>query len=432
MTKQQKQKPNKIALRRYQVDAKKSVYKALDAGSNPVVVIPTGGGKGVIIASILRDMIRKKRRILMLTHVKELIEQTYRHLRKFDRSLERYIGVYSAGLGVKMKRMVTLAGIQSVYRKSALFKSTEYVLVDECHTIPPDGFGRYQTMIGMLRRNNPELRVIGFTATPYRTDSGMIVGEDRMFDTISYQATIEELTAAGWLPPLEVVESEFEPDLTDIKIIAGEFHLNDLDERMSMPVLSRITTKDMIVKTLDKKSVLVFATGIKHARQLNQMLYGYGVRTSAVFGHTDTRERRDAVREFRRGTLKYLVSYGVFTTGFDAPNIDAVAVFRPTNSPGLNYQIQGRALHAADKTNPVLVLDYGGNVERHGSITEPNYGKFAERERQIKRKCIRCWVLLPPKTQECPYCGESVGGQTTEENEVPDQHGAEDFEAEAD
>jgi DNA repair protein RadD len=132
-----------------------------------------------------------------------------------------------------------------------------------------------------------------------------------------------------------------------------------------------------------------------------------GGEVATVFGETPDKERVKVITDFRAGRVKYLVNVNVLTHGFDAPNVDCVAMLRPTMSPGLYYQMVGRGFRLCDGKQDCLVLDFGGNVLRHGPvdairIREANANGNGEAP---AKKCPECNALVATGYATCPQCG---------------------------
>ena len=192
-----------ITLRAYQQQAVEAVYRHLrDHDDNPVVVIPTAGGKTPVMATICDDAVRQwNGRVLVLAHVKELLEQTAGTLSRMAPDLD--IGMYSAGLGRRDTRhSVIVAGIQSVYKRAGELDAFDLILIDEAHMIPPEGDGMYRQFLADAKVVNPQVRVVGLTATPFRMSSGLICRSDHFLNTICYEVGVKELIRDGYLCPL--------------------------------------------------------------------------------------------------------------------------------------------------------------------------------------------------------------------------------------
>ncbi|MGE0378962.1 MAG: DEAD/DEAH box helicase, partial [Planctomycetaceae bacterium] len=183
-----------MELRPYQHSAVEAVYRHLrEHDGNPVVVIPTGGGKTPVMATICRDAVRHwNGRVLILAHVKELLQQSVDKLKLVCPELP--VGVFSAGLNRRdTQQSVIVAGIQSVYQRAADLGAFDLVLIDECHLLPADGEGMYRQFLADATALNPALRVVGFTATPFRLDAGPNCRDDHFLNTICYDVGIREL-----------------------------------------------------------------------------------------------------------------------------------------------------------------------------------------------------------------------------------------------
>jgi len=152
-----------MQLRYYQQDAINACYKHLaEQDNNPCIVVPTGGGKTPILTTMCVDVCKAGGRVLVVTHVKELIEQTARHLNDIEHSIK--FGVYSASLKSRnTEEPVIVAGIQSIYKKAQKMGVFDLIVIDEAHLIPPDGEGMYQSFLTETKLMNPKVRIVGLT-----------------------------------------------------------------------------------------------------------------------------------------------------------------------------------------------------------------------------------------------------------------------------
>ena len=396
-----------MELRLYQKDAVEAVYNHLrEKENNPCVVIPTGGGKTPVLATIIRDaIVRWDGRVLLLTHVKELLLQAEEKLHMIAGDID--MGIYSAGLKRReLEHKCVLAGIQSVYKKADKLGMFDLVIVDEAHMIPQEGNGRYRTLLADLKGINPNLRVIGLTATPYRTTTGMICTEDGILNEVCYEISVKALIEQHYLCPLRTCVAENEVQTDGIAIRNGEFEADEMERTMREGDNVQRACSEILKVTRDRHSVLVFCAGIAHAEDVIRELRKSGARTEGVFGDTLPAFRAQYIQEFKENKIKFLVNVGVFTTGFDAPNIDTVAMLRPTCSPGLYYQMVGRGLRLSDTKENCLVLDFAGNAMRHGPIDTLAPAATEGKEREVKPKmCPQCRTVVPPRTMICPECG---------------------------
>ena len=416
-----------MELRYYQKHAVQAVYNHLrEKENNPCVVIPTAGGKTPVIAKIAMDVCKSwNGRTLILSHVKELLQQSVRHLEKLCPELKERIGVYSAGLKSRdTTHDVIVAGIQSIYKRAAELGKIDIIMIDEAHLIPPDGEGMYQTFLTAMKEINPQVRLIGLTATPFRMKSGLICAPENLLNEICYEVGVKELMVAGYLSPLKSKAGLKKPDTDKLHIRMGEFIEQEVDELMDTDELVEAACQEIVEMTKDRKSVLVFCSSVKHGQHVMEVLNGLEQSVAAVFGETSSNGRANILASFKEGAIKYLVNVNVLTTGFDAPNIDGVILLRPTASPGLLYQMVGRGFRINEGKEDCLVLDYGNNILRHGPIDAIRVR--AEKKRKKKsdlskedapaRECAECRSLVAIHYTSCPECGHEFPRQERSPN----------------
>lgn len=404
-----------MMLRPYQREAVDALWRHFQTrDDNPVLVLPTGAGKGVILAEIAQVLANGQGRLAIVSHVKELLVQTAGNIQKMAPEIP--VGVYSAGLGSKETGYaVTVAGIQSCYDKAEEFGPLDIIAIDEAHRIPDDGEGMYRTFLEAAKRINPSVRLVGLTATPYRTGSGLIAKPDNLLNHIAYEVGVRQLIAEGWLSPIKSKVSAEKVDISSVAIRCGEFVQSDLQAvMMADDALVARACAEIAAKTEDRKSVLVFATGIDHAKMIARFLrdiVGEDV-VREIYGDTPSEERAKSVDDFKANAFKYLVNVDVLTTGFDAPAVDCVAVLRPTMSPGLWVQMVGRGFRLAPGKTDCLVLDFGRNLLRHGPvdrilIQDAKEGGSRE-ESDAWKECPACQEVVPRGCDVCPDCGQLI------------------------
>lgn len=398
-----------ITLRPYQEAAKAAVYDHLRTrDDNPCVVIPTAGGKTPIIASICKDAAGPwDGRVLILAHVKELLEQTTEKLTLV--CPEVTFGVYSAGLGRRdTEHSVIVAGIQSVYKKACDLGGFNLIIVDEAHLIPPDGEGMYRQFLADATIINPEVRVIGLTATPFRLKSGMICGHENILNHVCYEVGVKELIRDGYLCRLVTKAGREKADTCGLHVRGGEFIPGEMEDLMDQDSLVIAACTEIVALTHDRHSCLIFASGVKHGQHIAKVLGDVSGRECGfVCGDTPAKEREELLDRFKAGDLKFLANVNVLTTGFDAPNIDCIALLRPTMSPGLFYQMCGRGFRLHPGKRDCLVLDFGGNVLRHGPVDQIRIREqlgTGSGEAPAK-ECPECQSVIYAGYAVCPDCG---------------------------
>lgn len=383
-----------LTLRQYQEEAKAAVYAHLRSrDDNPCVVIPTAGGKTPVMASICKDAVGQwNGRVLILAHVKELLEQAAEKLQSICPEVR--FGIYSAGLKRRdTENAVILASIQSVYKRACELDAFDLILVDEVHLIPPEGDGMYRQFLADSRKVNPQARIVGFTATPFRMKSGSICTPDGFLNTICYEVGVRELIRDGYLCPLITKAGQTRIEVGSLHIRGGEFVADEVENLMDQAALVHAACSEIVEQTRHRRACLIFASGIQHGEHVvNVLKEQHAIECGFVTGETSNDERNSQLERFRAGSLKYLCNVNVLTTGFDAPNIDCVALVRPTMSPGLYYQMVGRGFRLHPGKTDCLVLDFGGNVLRHGPVD------------QIRRTEHSATGTGPAPVKECPAC----------------------------
>lgn len=408
-----------IELRPYQRDAVQAVYRHLrERDDNPVVALPTGAGKSLVLSQIASDAVTCwGGRVLIVAHVQELLEQNANKVRRLCPQLP--VGLYSAGLGRRdTNKPVTIAGIQSIYKRACEFDPFDLVIVDECHLIPPSGEGMYRKFLADAQIVNPHLRVIGLTATPYRMTSGMICRSDHFLNEVCYEVGIKELIRDGYLSPLITKSGRTRIDTGELQVRGGEFIAGEVEALMDQDRLVLAACKEIVELTRDRAAVLIFAAGIKHGWHICETLESLsGEECGFVCGSTPNDRRSELLARFRgkwpeglfeHKPLKYLVNVEVLTTGFDAPNVDCVVMLRPTMSPGLYYQQVGRGFRIHPGKSNCLVLDFAGNILRHGpvdAVTVRDRPKGDATGEAPVKECPKCHSVIAAGYAVCPDCG---------------------------
>ena len=372
----------RFQLRDYQQEAVAATLNHFrKTNESAVIVLPTGSGKSLVIAELAR---LARRKILVLTHVKELVEQN--HI-KYE-SLGLTAGIYSAGLKLKQtQHQVTFASIQSAARNLGDFNEAySLIIIDECHRVnlPSDKSdsenneqdesptNQYQQIIQKLTQVNPEVKLLGLTATPYRLGMGWIYRkhyrgfvrseQTRPFEHCIYELPLRYLIKRKYLTEPKLVDATIEHyDFSSLKENAvGEYNAAQVNHLLSQ---HHRVTKGIIEQVVElgekRQGIMIFAATVDHAKEI--FSYLPSSHSALTTGATDTNERDHLITAFKQKQIKYLVNVSVLTTGFDAPHVDMIAILRPTQSVSLYQQIIGRGLRLSDNKKDCLVIDYTGN-----------------------------------------------------------------------
>ena len=427
-------KSNKYKSRYYQTEAIEGIYNYFrNFDGNPVVAMPGGTGKSVVISNFIRGIFNAypTQRIMMLTHVKELIEQNFEKLTTSWPTAPA--GIYSAGMGRRdTHNKITYAGIQSVANKWQEFGHIDLILIDECHLVSDDDEARYSTFINKLSEVNPHLKVVGFTATHYRLGMGLLTN-GKIFTDICYDITSLEgftrLIDEGFLSPLIPKRSQLIiEDIDDIPKVAGDFSQKKSQEKLDKNEVTFEALKEAIEEGHDREHWMVFCTGTEHCDHTADMLEELGISAVSVHSKKGALANDKAIRDFKAGRVRALVNNNKLTTGFDYPNVDMMVILRPSNSASLWVQmlsrgtrpvyangfdletIDGRltAIAAGPKQN-CLVMDFVGNTKRLGPINDPLIPKKKGEKKgggvAPVRECPQCRTLNHASAVICMNCG---------------------------
>ena len=397
-------------LRDYQQKAIDDLYKWFEEGNegNPCMVLPTGSGKSHIVAALCKDALQNwpETQVLMLTHVKELIEQNAEKMRLHWPGAP--MGIYSSSMRSKeLGQPITFAGIQSVHKRAKEIGHIDLVIIDECHLVSHKNEGGYRKLLGDLLEINPAMRVIGLTATPYRLGHGLITDKPALFDGLIESITIPELIFKGFLATLRSKVTKSKLNVEGVHKRGGEYIESELQDAVDTYDQNHAVVREVINLSGERKAWLFFCTGVDHAQHVAQALRDQGIAADCVTGETPKKQREEMLKAFKAGELRALTNANVLTTGFDYPDIDLIAMLRPTMSPGLYVQMAGRGLRPKSHTDHCLVLDFAGVVATHGPITAvqpPKKGGDGNGEAPVK-VCDNCGELCAISVSVCPACG---------------------------
>jgi DNA repair protein RadD len=387
-------------LRDYQQDAVDATLNHFKKTLDPaVIVLPTGAGKSLVIASLA---LKARGRVLVLAHVKELVEQNHEKYESYGASA----GIFSAGLGRKDSReKVIFSSIQSVaHADSSFFDGFTLVVIDECHRVSMESDTQYRKVIESLQNTGERVCILGLTATPYRLSTGWLYQfhyrgemrsqEPKFFKKCIYELSLSYMIKNGYLTPPIQIDSpvacyDFDSLLerTEGRVIRPE----DLEE--SLRDQKRITPsimKNIVDLSQDREGVMIFTSTIKHAIEI--LDYMPKDQTRVVIGDTPSSEREEVISDFKARKVKYLINVSVLTTGFDAPHVDLIAILRPTKSVGLYQQIVGRGLRLSPGKEDCLVLDYTGlNYDIFKPIIDEK--KPTEESVPVEVPCPKCGLV---------------------------------------
>ena len=384
-----------IQLRDYQLESIESVRDAIRKGLRRVLLnIPTGGGKTLTSASILRAAVAKGSRVLFVAHRKELIDQT---VRTFAR-----LGITQTGVirGSDPRRdpeaAIQIASIQTLARRAK--PRADVVVIDECHRALASTYQEH------LFEAYPDAVILGLTATPCRSD-GKPLG--KAFQSLILGATYSGLIVAGHIVAPVVYGTPMTPDLANVRTTAGDFNLEDLEDAVNRSALIGNVVDEWKRRSEGRRTV-VFAVSVAHSHALCEAFAAAGARAGHIDGTTAEDERAETLAKLERGDLEVVCNVGVLCEGWDLPACKCLVLARPTKSLALYMQMAGRILRPWGELPP-LILDHGGNVDRHGL---PHVDREWSLEASVKKSpaspskaCPACFAYIAPSLPACPHCG---------------------------
>lgn len=419
-----------MKLRPYQNEAVDALFRYFEEhDGNPLVVLPTGTGKSLTMAEFVRRacLMYAGTNVLLLTHSRKLIQQDARAI--IAHWHEAPIGIWSAGLGRKDHEQITVAGIQSIHKWPAKFGKTDLVLIDEAQLVSMKTTTMYRTFLDALRKINPLVKVIGFTATPYRLDSGLLIeGENRIFTDIAYEYELGEAIKEGYLCALRSKNGVTKADMSKVRTRGKEYRPDDVQAAFDKPDLIEGSLDEIEKYAHDRHHVLCFGAGVEHCYHVAEAMKRRGWSVDVVHGGMTEVQIDKALDDFEKGRFRFLLNAMLLTIGYDYPGIDCIVDYQPTKSAGLHIQKRGRGFRnvyaphhdldtregrlaaiAAGPKPDTLVLDFAGNDAHFGPLDMIRVkSKRAKGEDAISvapmKECPKCHELVHASVVMCPAC----------------------------
>ena len=399
-----------MQLREYQTRALDMLYAwfGKNATGHPVLNMPGGSGKSVVIASLAKDALQNwpDTRILMLVHSKELILQNADKLRKLWPGAP--LGIYSASVGRRdLGEPITYAGIGSVAKRAKEIGHINLCIIDEVHAVSTAESGIYRKLIADLLEINPSMRIVGLSASPYRLGQGLITeGPTAIFSEILEPVSIEELVFKTHLVPLRSKITKHKLDTEGLHKRQGEYIASEMEAKFNTDDHNSAVVQEIIEKASSRKHWLIFCSGVAHSEAVAECLRAAGITAESLDATHSKTERERKLKDFESGKLRALCNVGILTTGYDFPALDCIAFLRSTMSPGLYLQMAVRGMRTHPNKTDCLVLDFAGVVSTHGPITAvqpPKKAGQSDGEAPVK-VCDNCHELCHLSATVCPAC----------------------------
>lgn len=396
--------------------------EAIDAirgytGRAGIINLPTGAGKSIVIAQAVADTLSHGGRVLNAIHNGDLVRQNGAAI---ERLIGQPVGIVSASVGKKdWARQAVVCSVGSAFRHAASAGKFDRVIIDECHLVSSDQKTMYGQLLAGIRETNPNVQLIGLSATPWRMD-GPLIGAGVFDDEIYSAGTTEafaRLLGDGYLSPL-VAGPVSVIDMEGVKLATNGDYSEDAASHKIEPLLPDLIPQ-MLMEASGRRKGLIFAPTVKCAKLIVELLLQHGESCAIVTGETPKGERKELIDAFRnRNAFRWMVSVSALTTGFDVPDIDVLVCFRPTKSSALWVQILGRGTRIYPDKIDCLVLDYTDNTGRCGPIDNPRIPgrKVKGGGEAIKKPCPVCESPCQASARQCPVCGHVFDIHTKSEH----------------
>lgn len=384
-----------ISLRPYQHRSIAQVRAAMVSGHRRVLLcLPTGAGKTYTAASIVAGALSKGKRCLFVAHRLELIDQT---VRAFSQLGINAVGVIRAGdIRRDADQPIQVASIQTLARR--VQSDVDLVIIDEAHRSNSTSYTKH------VFDRHAKVPILGLSATPVRGD-GRPLGMH--FDSLVVGAKYSELIAEGAIVAPLVYSTPVRPDMSAVRSSGGDFNQSDLEDAMNRGVL----IGDLVAQWQrhPRQRTVVFAVGVKHSLAIVDMFRSAGVRAEHLDGTTKETDRRAILDRLSRGETELVSNVGVLCEGWDLPACKTLVLARPTKSLGLYMQMAGRILRPFEGLTPI-VLDHGGNVDRHGLPHEDRDWDLSKKAKKASesppvKACPSCFAYILSGSKVCPHCG---------------------------
>jgi len=401
-----------MPLRDYQLQAVDDLRRSIAQGHRaPVLVLPTGSGKTIVAAHLIRAAVDKGNRALFLAPRRELVFQTSDKLVDVD----VHHGLLMAGERRDLFAPVQVGCIPTLHRRVADDRldlpRAELVLVDEAHLSIAKSA---KSIIGHYADQGAA--VIGLTATPCRADGA---GLGQIYDALVEGPSVATLIDQQHLVPARYFVGE-KPDLEGVKVQAGDYNQRQLGERMNKVELIGDVVQNW-ARIAGDRQTFVFAVNVAHSMALCSEFRALGIPTEHLDGKTPREERAAILERLRTGETQVLTNCEVMTYGVDFPPVSAIVLAKPTKSIARYFQMVGRGLRTFPGKSDCLVLDHAGAVQQIGFVDDPmpwsldGKEKIQDRVAQDRREpepitCGDCGAEFRP-ARECPNCGAEQGGR---------------------
>lgn len=400
--------------RAYQTEIEEAIIDYLFAEKgNPIAASPGGTGKSFVMSKLTKRFVTEwpGTTVMILAMDGKLLTQNSNELLRYWP--EAPMGIYSSGLKIRDTRQpIIFGGIQSVAKRAAEFGPRNIIIVDEADQISHKEETLYQKFFYDMKQMNPNVRIIGFTATPYRLGMGCLTNMD-MWDKIVIDLTKTErfnfFIENNFLAPLTTKKTKKEIDVQYIAMKGGEFDQHELQEAADTDELNKAVVEECIAYGADRNHWLVYSSGVDHGHKLVKLFMSKGISAAMLTGKDKVDYRDEVEAKFRAGEIRVLINCGLYLRGWDFPALDLIAWARATQSTSLWVQgcVRGTRIHPSKENT--LILDFAGNIKRLGPINDPVIPAPRRKGEAVGespvKECPTCFSYVAIQCRTCPDCG---------------------------
>ena len=395
----------RVTLRDYQQQCVDEIRGAYKRGRRSVLLaLPTGGGKTICFSFVVENAVAKGRRVAILVHRQELVDQTGDNLER----LGVEFGVIAPGQPEEPDLPVQVCSVQSLVRRLDRWRDAfDLIVIDEAHHCVA---GSWRKVLDAY----PNAHRLGVTATPERLDGKGLADH---FDHMVTGPGTWDLMQRGHLAEARIFCPPTGTDFKKLRVLGGDFRKDDAAEMMTRATLMGDVV-DHYKRLVHPQTAIAFCVTVAHAEAVAEAFTAAGVRAAVIDGTLDRYTRRSMIRGLETGDVEVLCSCEVISEGTDVPSVGGALLLRPTNSLGLYLQQVGRCLRKAPGKAHAVVLDHAGNVARHGLPQDVHFWslegakvRMAEQQKQrapIVRVCGECFAAVPGEHHSCPFCGAEI------------------------
>lgn len=394
-----------MILRPYQQNVVSAVHKALENHNDTLVVAATGAGKTIILSSIAGDIGGKQ---LILQHRHELVRQNMSKYQIINPDVS--VGLWTAGIK-SFASKTTFAMVQSLEKHTDEIPKLDLLIADEAHHCAAPTWKR---IINAVKDKNPDVKILGFTATPTRADRK---GLRSVFSNVAAEVSTKTLIGLGFLVPYRTFVVNVGDTIESLRNLKGQSDFGDQEDVAE--ILNTVPVNEEIIRNWHDKSegrpTVVFASTVAHAQSVAKAFREAGISAECVHGEMPIQERKEILDRMAAGDVQVVTNAMVLTEGWDFPPVSCVILLRQCSSKSPMIQMVGRGLRTVNPEEypgvikkDCIILDFGASLLTHGTLeadSDLTDDVAAKEQEPLTKLCPQCRMELPIQTRVCPICG---------------------------